>query len=81
MSLADDLAEAEKRAVAGNQWTAACTLCEKIREIKDPETRSALESAAAGKIGVGKLTRILRDHGMGVHERVVYRHRQEGHTP
>lgn len=72
MSLLTDLIDA--------QAEPTCPLCDLINS-HDGLTAEALADAAAGSMGVRKLAVILRRNDTGIGERVIKRHRLEGHTP
>lgn len=77
MSLLEDLQRGEVESARA----LPCPLCEYIRATEDEVTREALASAAAGSIGIQKLTAILFKHGTGIGRRTVERHRNERHEP
>jgi hypothetical protein len=72
--LLSDLVTAERANMFADT---GCGACLALAKIEDEATRSTLERALTGTIGIKKLSAILAGHGILVSARQIMKHRNE----
>lgn len=78
--MSDDLLADLETAELANYNVRDCPACTALAKIEDPQTKMVLTRAMAGTIGSGKLSVLLKQHGIIVSDRQIRNHRSESET-